>query len=162
MPFFLYPFVCRQRFFYYLSGICAAQFIKGFLKLTFHAPRPLWLWSDLQCYSKESSFASPSGHTIDASFFVFMVILDTFFASNYSRRTHPSSNSYSISGHMVAFVSSAVLGLVYIITIMRNRLFLGKHAYDQVLLGLQVGVWFACYLHFCWRDHIHRHITYVT
>jgi hypothetical protein len=24
VPFLIYPFVCRQRFFYYLGGICAA------------------------------------------------------------------------------------------------------------------------------------------
>ena len=152
VPFFIYPFVCRQRFFYYLGGICASQFIKSILKLSFHAPRPLWLWSDIQCYAKEDSFASPSGHTIDASFLVFLVILDTFFASNYSRRMHPSSNAFSLSGHMVVFLTVSAFGLVYIYTIMQNRLFLGKHSYDQVLLGLQIGVWFACYLHFCWRD----------
>jgi hypothetical protein len=94
LPFFIYPFVSRQRFFYFLTAICCMQFIKGLLKLTFRAPRPLWIWPDLQCYSKDASFATPSGHVIDASFFMAMAILDTFFPSNYARRRYPSCNAF--------------------------------------------------------------------
>lgn len=47
VPFVLYPFVCRQRFFYYLFGISAAVLCLSVLKLAFHAPRPVWMWSDV-------------------------------------------------------------------------------------------------------------------
>lgn len=128
--FAIYPFVCRQRFFYYLSGVGLTSLLDSILKLSFHAPRPVWLWSDIQCYGSSPVFASPSGHTSAATFMVFFVILDTFFASNYSRKRHPSSNAFILSQNLPVFLTAIVLGLFFILMVIRNRLFLGKHTYD--------------------------------
>lgn len=114
VPFIMYPFICRQRFFYYLLGIGCVQFLKTILVLFFRAPRPQWLWSDLQCYDMPLTFASPSGHAVNASFIVVLAILDTFFASNYSRRKHPQSNSCSISDNFLLFLGSIILGVLFI------------------------------------------------
>ena len=97
VPFILYPFVCRQRFFYYVSGITFIGTFKSVIKLLFHAPRPVMLWSDLQCYGASTGFALPSGHASRMGFFVTFIILDTFFSSNHSRRSNPSSNAFSLS-----------------------------------------------------------------
>jgi hypothetical protein len=61
---------------------------------------------------------------------VFFVILDTFFASNYSRKRHPSSNAFILSQNLPVFLTTIVLGLFFILMVIRNRLFLGKHTYD--------------------------------
>ena len=42
--FMIYPFLCRQRFFYYLTGFVAVDVVKNIIKLGFHMPRPLWIW----------------------------------------------------------------------------------------------------------------------
>ena len=47
IPMILYPFVCRQRFFYYLLGISTAELVKSLAKLSFHSPRPVWMWNDV-------------------------------------------------------------------------------------------------------------------
>jgi hypothetical protein len=47
LPFLLYPFVCRQRFFYYLFAMSTAAFWKSATKLMYSAPRPAWVWTDL-------------------------------------------------------------------------------------------------------------------
>ena len=162
LPFMMYPFICRQRFFYYLIGIGAVQFIRTLLLLFFRSPRPQWIWSDLQCYDMPVTFASPSGHAMNASFVVVLAITDTFFASNYSRRKHPSSNACSISDNMLLFLASGVIGVLMIRSINSNQVFLGKHVFEQNLFGTALGIWCALYLHMCWRDQIHRHITLVT
>jgi ABC-type molybdate transport system permease subunit len=94
------------------------------------------MWSDVQCYGNRASFASPSGHVLDASFIVFFFICDTFFASNFARQRNPSSNAFSLSENLPVFLTSTVLGAFFIYVVMRNRLFLGAHTFDQVLLGL--------------------------
>ena len=40
-----------------------------------------------------------------------------------------------------------------------DRIVLGKHTLNQVLLGSQIGFWCACFSHFCLRDFIYSHVT---
>jgi hypothetical protein len=42
--FMAYPFLCRQRFFYYLAGFVGVDVVKNIIKLGFHMPRPIWIW----------------------------------------------------------------------------------------------------------------------
>ena len=42
--FMAYPFLCRQRFFYYLAGFVACDVVKNIVKLAIHMPRPLWIF----------------------------------------------------------------------------------------------------------------------
>lgn len=58
-------------------------------------------------------------------------------------------------------VLGCLAGAVFIRIVIRDRIFLGKHTFDQVFLGLQLGVWTALYMHFGWRDQIHHHVTVI-
>lgn len=138
------------------------QFLKGFFKLLLQAPRPLWIWADIQCYGADISFAAPAGHTVDAAFIVTVAIFDTFFASNHSRRRFPSSNAFSLSENKLVLLIMLFIGILFIRKVMNNQIFLGKNTFDQSMFGVQLGIWAALYLHFCWRDQIHRHITVIT
>lgn len=40
-----------------------------------------------------------------------------------------------------------------------DRIVLGKHTLNQVLLGSQIGFWCACFSHFCLRDFVYCHVT---
>ena len=43
-----------------------------------------------------------------------------------------------------------------------DRLLLGKHTIDQVLVGTLLGVWLALLCHFCLRDRLYDNITTIT
>lgn len=45
---------------------------------------------------------------------------------------------------------------------MLNRLFLGKHTLDQVILGALIGIWNATFFHFNLRDVIYSHFVNIT
>mmetsp|Transcript_29348 Transcript_29348/g.36450 ORF Transcript_29348/g.36450 Transcript_29348/m.36450 type:complete len:130 (+) Transcript_29348:171-560(+) len=81
----MWPFVCRERFWYYLSAIAFTSFTKINLKMFQSEPRPVWEWSDLTDLGCSMSLGSPSGHSTRSSNFAFLLILDLFFASDYSR-----------------------------------------------------------------------------
>jgi len=157
----LFPFICRERFFYYLVGFVYRDTFKNIIKLGMHMPRPLWIWSDIQCYAAEGTLAAPSGHTARASFLTMFLVLDLFFASGNSRRQNPSSNKMTISKNYVFAAILVILGVIYFAVLWKNVFFMGQHTYDQLLLGTQYGLWMALYLHFGWRDHIHEHINYL-
>ncbi len=43
-----------------------------------------------------------------------------------------------------------------------DRVFLGKHTLNQVLLGSELGIWCAAFSHFVLRDQIFAHFKRVT
>lgn len=160
--FVIYPFVCRQRFFYYLFGFIYCDVLKNIIKLALHMPRPLWLWPDLQCYGAERTLAAPSGHTTRATFVTIFLILDLFCASGNSRLAYPSSNSRSLQGkHLYDAAIILVVGMSYFSVLVYFVFFMGAHSLDQLFLGTQFGIWASLYLHYGWRDLIHDHISYI-
>ena len=162
MCFMLFPFVSRPRFFYLLLGFVSCDVVKNIIKLGYHMPRPLWLWSDLQCYAAEKTFANPSGHTARASFITVFLLLDFFFASDYARETNPKTNKRSFRKDKLAACILLVAGLCYLFGLAYLVFVTGNHTMDQLLLGLQFGLWLSFYLHFCWRDLIYDHISFIT
>lgn len=128
--FMFYPFMCRQRFFYYLFGFIYCDVLKNIIKLGYHMPRPLWLWSDIQCYAAEKTLSSPSGHTTRATFLTAFIFLDLFFASNYSRQTNPNTNSRSLSRNKLLAGTILGLGITYFITLVYFVFFMGQHSFD--------------------------------
>ena len=80
----LSPFMSRERFWYIVIANQYSNFVKINLKMILSEPRPVWAWSDLSSLGCSSSFGSPSGHSARSSNLAFVVILDLFFASEWS------------------------------------------------------------------------------
>ena len=63
----------------------------------------------------------------------------------------PKTNKLAFGLCLVGMVSYWLLNLF-------DRVFLGKHAINQVLLGSELGIWCAFFSHFVLRDQIFAHI----
>ena len=158
----LSPLLSRERFWYYILGMQFATITKSNIKMIKSEPRPAWVWSDVPAYGCATSFGSPSGHSTRAANIVFMVILDVFFASSWSRKAYPHLNKISIRSHPVIFSLLVLLVITFWPLIVYDRIVLGKHTLNQVLLGSQTGIWCAFFSHYVLRDFIFSHVRRVT
>ena len=159
---FLAPFLSRERFWYYTVAIQVASFSKINLKMLQSEPRPVWVWSDLSSLGCASSFGSPSGHSTRSSNLAFLVILDLFFASEWSQKKYAGLNRMTAKTHKLIFTLVSLLAVTFWIMNLYDRVFLGKHTLNQVVLGSQLGIWCAFFSHFVLRDSIFAHITKLT
>ena len=156
------PFLSRERFWYLFIAFHVAEFVKCILKLTYHEPRPTWIWTDILPVGCSASFGLPSGHSTESANFVLVLLLDQFRASKWSRLTYPDLNTKTISNAPLAFAAMLLLFFTYWPLVVYDRILLGKHTLNQVFLGSQIGFWCACFSHFCLRDSIFRHITTIS
>lgn len=158
---FLLPFMSRERFWYYLIAIQASNQVKDNFKMILSQPRPNWVWSDLNDTGCSESFGSPSGHSTRCANLAFLLVLDLFFPSEWSRQSHPSLNKRSVKTHKCTFAAVTFLSMTFWLLMLFDRVFLGKHAVDQILLGSQLGIWSAFFSHFILRDPIFDHMAKV-
>ena len=158
----LSPFLSRERFWYILIANQITNFVKINLKMTISEPRPTWAWSDLSSLGCSSSFGSPSGHSARSSNLAFIVILDLFFASEWSQRKYPHLNKMTPKTHKLVFVLVSFCAIGFWFLNLFDRVFLGKHTLNQVFLGSQIGIWSACFAHFVLRDSIYSHFNKLT
>ena len=160
---FMWPFVCRERFWYYIVSVQLASFAKINLKMLESEPRPTWAWgSDIASYGCASSFGSPSGHSTRSSNLAFLIILDMFFASDWSRKTYAELKQKSPKSHIFTFLTVLLVTITFWLAQLYDRVFLGKHGINQVILGSQLGIWCACFSHYVLRDCVFAHITRLT
>jgi acid phosphatase family membrane protein YuiD len=156
------PFLSRERFWYYLLSIEFANYVKVNLKMVQSEPRPNWEWNDLGVLGCSSSFGSPSGHSTRSAHLAFLLVLDHFFASQWSRIKYPNLNKMSVSTHKLTFGVATVVAMTFWLLSLFDRMFLGKHTLNQVILGSQLGIWCAFFSHFVLRDSIFSHFTRIT
>ena len=159
---FLSPFMARERFWYYMISLQVASGVKSNLKMLLAEPRPVMVWSDMSDLGCSTSFGSPSGHSTKSANLAFLVILDLFFASAWSRRKYADWNQWSAGVNKLAFGLISLLCVSFWLSIVYDRILLGMHTLNQVVLGSQVGIWCALFTHFVLRDHVHRHISNLT
>ena len=67
-----------------------------------------------------------------------------------------------VSTHKWTFALVSLLSLAFWITNLHNRVLLGKHTVDQVVIGSQLGIWCAFFSHFVLRDPVFKHVTKLT
>ena len=147
--FMLSTFMSRERFWYYLIVMTAGHCLMISLKLFFHDPRPIHVWSDIWSTGCEMHFGNPSGHNIDAFNVTIMLFLDLFVPSDYSKQTQPNLNTRTYTNSKRWFILAIFVIFTWCPLIMIDRLLLGKHTLDQVILGACIGVWCAFFFHFC-------------
>lgn len=155
----MFPFMARERFCYLLVAFHVADLVKTTFKNTFHEPRPVFVWSDMSPHTCATSFGLPSGHSAESANFVLVLLLDQFKASRWSRATYPELNSKTSSNSPYTLAALLLLLFTYWPMVVYDRIVLGKHTLNQVLLGSQIGFWCACFSHFCLRDFVYCHVT---
>ena len=128
-------FVSRERFFYYLTVTWLQSFMTSVFKFCFVRPRPVWVFDGLSDTGCSSSFGNPSGHAFQSADMVLFIILDHFFASQWSRDNLPDLNTKSLKQNPIKFTICVVLALIYWPLVVFDRIFLGKHTFNQVFLG---------------------------
>ena len=158
----MFPFIAKERFWYLLIAFHVADFVKTTFKFTLHEPRPVFVWSDMSEVTCATSFGLPSGHSTESANFVLVLLLDQFKPSRWSRSAYPEMNSKTSSNSPYAFAAMLLLFFTYWPMVVYDRIVLGKHTLNQVLLGSQIGFWCACFSHFCLRDFIYSHVTEIT
>lgn len=151
-----------ERFWYLLVAFQTTEFAKSVLKLSFHEPRPTWMWPDVLPIGCSSSFGLPSGHCSESANFVLILLLDQFKPSNWSRANHPNLNSKTVTNSPYAFAAVIALFFTYWPLVVFDRVVLGKHTLNQALTGSLVGFWCALFAHFCLRDSIFYHVNKLT
>ena len=120
------------------------------------------MWTDIWETGCNVQFGNPSGHSIEAFLFSSVFLLDIFAPSDYSREVYPHLNMRTVSNSKCLFCVAILFALTFCPLIMVDRLILGKHMIDQVILGACIGVWGAFLLHYCLRDTIFTHFTEVS
>ena len=155
----LLPFMSMERFWYLLIAFQTTEFAKSVLKLSFHEPRPTWVWDDVLPIGCSASFGLPSGHCSEAANFVLVILLDMFKPSNWSRANHPTLNTKTISNSPYAFAAVLMVFFTYWPLVVFDRVVLGKHTMNQAVTGSLVGFWCAAFAHFCLRDAIFFHVN---
>ena len=91
-----------------------------------------------------------------------MVLLDVFFASSWSRKAYPHLNKISPKSHPVSFAICLLWVFTFWPLVVYDRIVLGKHTLNQVLLGSQTGIWCAFFSHFVLRDFIFSHVRRIS
>lgn len=106
------------------------------LKMVQSEPRPVWVWgSNLADYGCASDFGSPSGHSIRSASWAFLLILDLFFASDWSCKKYLELQQMTPRSHPFTFVFTCLFTIAFWLFNLYDRVFLGKHGLNQVLLG---------------------------
>ena len=93
---------------------------------------------------------------------LFLVILDLFFPSDWSKKKYPHLNTRTQSNNPTLFVFLSVFlvalyNMCYFVII-----FSGKHTIAQGINGTIIGAWCGCFFHFVMRDTLFKHTTRLT
>ena len=88
-------------------------------------------------------YGEPSGHSMLA------IGLPLAFELDYNAR----ASTFGVKAR-IRHVATLCLILVFGLSIAYSRLFVGVHSINQVLFGLQLGVWFALSAHFIAREAV--------
>lgn len=124
------PFISRERFWYYIIVIQIAYFTKVNFKMFQSEPRPAWVWDDLAMFECDTNFGSPSGHNINSATLAFMLILDLFFPSDWSRESYPKLNTMTPRSHKLSLLVISLSTIGWCFLMMYVRVFQGVHTFN--------------------------------
>ena len=105
-----------------MSIFIAANFCcTHFLQLCYQGPRPFWLdeGSKIKVFSCSKGYANPCGHAISIAMFATFLVYE-----------------HKVYGF--------VFGLLAVMLFSLDRLILGVNTFNQVIFGLQIGIWISC------------------
>ena len=120
---------------YILSCLFLTEYIKVFLKLTFHNPRPFMVFEDVEVFKCTTMYGLPSGHNMDSVCIPLCVLLDVYVSSNWTESKGIEAKGKSGCSRFMKIMLSFILYPCYWLLIFTDRLLLGVHSLDQVILG---------------------------
>jgi membrane-associated phospholipid phosphatase len=123
--------------------ICASFGTMGYLsdvfKMFYAAERPFWVSDSIQAVSKcHLGFGNPSGHVSDNTFLWFTIFLHFYYDVGVpQKKMSVFCTAYIIK--MVLLVAMCIM--VFLMAV--SRVYVGAHAWNQVLFGFTIGLAFA-------------------
>lgn len=119
--------------------------------MAYHEPRPYMYDSALEPYGCSAEYGNPSGHSLFAAAFNFFFFLDLFHGDHLKRRSN-----------LPLYVFAAFLTFSLTTLIAYARLYVMVHTINQIIYGVQLGLWLAFYFHYGLRTYILTHIENIT
>ena len=151
---FIVLFNCdsRARAFYHILFLTACIFVMNITKMAYFEPRPYFVDIDIVPHGCSAEFGNPSGHSIFAAAFLTFLFLDVF--------EDPQVRRYSRQAKV--YIGSLFLTFSMIVLIGFARLYVGLHTINQIVYGWLLGLWMAFYFHYCIRQPINLHVSFLT
>ena len=155
-PLYYVIFICifnygsRSQAFYYILFIGIVQTFMNIGKMVYHEPRPYMTSLPITPLGCSPEYGNPSGHQLYSSAFFTFMFLDIFHGEY--RYGQVSKTAYYLS----------YAGTLFVIFMMGfSRLYTGLHTLNQIIYGIQVGMWLAYYFNFCFRQDLMNHIDFI-
>jgi len=126
--FIFYNFLNIYKTFILIVVISIANFLTGFLKMTYAQYRPYWVSEIILPYQCEAGWANPSGHSLCSMAFYLSMWKLIFYENEKELKTNSDKRYLFLS--LIIFV---------IILICIGRLLLGVHGINQIILGCSLG-----------------------
>lgn len=137
----VYNFDDRHNWFFLNLSAFLGYSITSILKLGYKAPRPYYVSDSIRAISCESGYGKPSGHALECS----QLFLTLWFIY-----------LYHYSKAKLTRIMCLSLTVVFILLIMLDRLYLGVHSLDQVIMGAYLGTTISISLNMLFYDGIKR------
>lgn len=132
---FVSQLMSKPAFIYLISGVCFVQYVTETLKSFYMHPRPFWLSFDITSTQCLLGYGNPSRHLVSNTFLMTTLYLNAYYDIGVkSKRMSVFCTAYIIK---MALTS---LAFVYLILMMCSRVYLGAHAWNQVVYGASLGV----------------------
>jgi len=137
----IYNYDDRSNWFFINLSAFVSYSATSILKLGYKAPRPYYIDEGINALQCESGYAKPSGHALESSQF----LLNLWFMY-----------MYHYSKAKLARILTLFFAVLFIALIMFDRLYLGVHSLDQVIMGAYLGTLISISFNMLFYDVIKR------
>ena len=137
----VYNYDDRHNWFFLNFSSFLAYSLTSILKLSYKAPRPYYVDTDIRAISCEAGYGKPSGHALECS----QLFLTLWFIYMYHYSKAKLIRVITLMGSVL------LIGLI-----MLDRLYLGVHSLDQVIMGAYLGSTIAISLNLLFYETIKR------
>mmetsp|Transcript_18013 Transcript_18013/g.24150 ORF Transcript_18013/g.24150 Transcript_18013/m.24150 type:complete len:226 (+) Transcript_18013:212-889(+) len=143
----------RRAFIFTSSTYTVTIYFLSWLKLQFHSSRPQFDDPTLGIVNGSvfcsGEFGNPSGHALCASGFTLTLL-------SFWQADHPEWFKKN-PGKSLAI---KVFIWTYICCVCACRIYLGRHSFDQVILGLAVGIYLTHFFTYCYKPFMFDRVCY--
>lgn len=138
-----FTFLPYNQALFYWFGVSMTMFTREVLANAY-AIKPPFMFSDKIEATCTSTYGAPNGQVMVASYTLVTAYLHKYYEIDTRRLVF---RSVMCTGYIVKMVATSAI-IFYLIMLSFSQLAIGIASYDQVLLGLILGVYMALVLHF--------------